>query len=236
MYDIPPAMIARMAGHTVDVEPYEQTVAWTYPQLKWDPLPAIQDYAAYTGSLDQLDARFVDSSKAPRFILRQPSSITIDGRIAAFDPPATQLAIQCNYRQVSANASWQLLERSHDRCGSPQRMTTVSARFGEEMHVPAAAPGQMVVASFDLHLSLLWHLLDRAYKGPMILVQVNGVALGNRFIVGTAGSLHGLRPAASLGYSPPFAPPAIDSMTFVCHGGVPCPSRVTVTYSSVPFR
>ena len=225
MYDIPPAMIARMGGQTVDVEPYEQTVAWTYPQLKWDPLPAIQDYAAYTGSLDQLDARFVDSSKAPRFILRQPSSITIDGRIAAFDPPATQLAIQCNYRQVSANASWQLLERSHDRCGAPERMSTVSARFGEEMHVPAAAPGQMMVASFDLHLSLLWHLLDRAYKGPMILVQVNGAALGNRFIVGTAESLHGLRPAASLGYSPPFAPPTIDSMTFVCHGGVPCPSR-----------
>jgi hypothetical protein len=93
----------------------------------------------------------------------------------------------------------------------------------------------MVVGTFDLHLSLWWHLVDRVYKAPQIRV-INQAGVLNRFIVGTAGSRHVLRSAPALGYSPPFAPPAIDSMTFLCNGGKPCPTRVSVTYSAIPFR
>jgi len=144
--------------------------------------------------------------------------------------------VECNYRQVAANAAWQLVERTANRCGTPSPIGTKTVRFGEVLPVPAAAPGTMIVGSFDLHLSARWHLVDRAYKTPQIGVAVNQAAAANRFIVGTAGGPHLLRSASTLGYSAPFALPAIDSLTFVCHGGTLCPSHVTVTYSSIPLR
>ena len=236
-YAVPPTMLAEMKGRTVAVEPYEVTVAWAYPTLRWDPLPVIQDYAAYTSRLDQIDVDFLDSVKAPQFILRQPpSSTTIDGRVGAFEPPATQVTMQCNYRQRAANNAWQLLERTSNRCSPPAPISTTRARFGELVRVPKSTPGTMVVATFDLHLSVWWHLLDRAYKPPIITVKLNKAVAGNRFVVGSAGNLHVLRPASTLGYSAQYAPAPIESMTFVCNGGAPCPSHVTVAFSSIPVR
>jgi hypothetical protein len=234
-YNLPPGMLARISGQTVAVVPYEQTVAWAFPTLRWDPLPVIQDYAAYTNGLDLRNVDFIESAKAPQFILRQPPSATIDGRIAAFDPPATQLAVECNYREVSANAAWQLVERTPNRCGAPARIETKTVPFGKPLVVPEASAGSMVVGTFDLHLSVWWKLVDRAYKPPQVRV-VNQDGAVNRFIVGTAANSHVLRPASTLGYSAPFAPTAIDSLTFVCSGGTPCPSRVTVAYSSISMR
>jgi hypothetical protein len=93
----------------------------------------------------------------------------------------------------------------------------------------------MVVGVFDLHLSIWWHLVDRAYKAPQINI-VNQDGVSNRFIVGSAGSRHVLRPASTLGYSAAFAPLPIDSMTFVCNGGQVCPNRVTIAYSAIAIR
>jgi hypothetical protein len=234
-YNIPPGMVARMSGQTVSIQPYEQSVAWTYPTMRWDPLPVIQDYGAYTHALDQIDARFVESSKAPRFILRQPPVFTIDGQLTSWVPPDTQVAIQCNYREVSATASWQLLERRGNRCGEPNEIGHERLRLGEQAHIPDAPRGSMVVATFDLHLSLWWRLLDRAYKAPLVYVTVNDLPYANRLTVETAGDKHTLQPAPSLGYWPIYSPPTIHSMVFSCSGGDTATSGIAVTYYSIPL-
>ena len=98
IYGIPPAMITRMTGQTVDIDPVEQNVAWVYPQLRWDPLPTLQGYFAYTPgarsgqrSLHRIEAR-------PRYILRQVQS-SVDGGLPILGEPATQVAIACNYHR-----------------------------------------------------------------------------------------------------------------------------------------
>ena len=94
-------MLSLMRGKTVYVSPWEETVIWSHPHIRFDPLPVVQDYSAYTPTLDQLDARFLVSVQAPQYILRQPTD-ALDGRNPIFEPPATQLAIECRYREVAA--------------------------------------------------------------------------------------------------------------------------------------
>ena len=124
-YGLTPEMLTLMRGKTVDVSPWEQTVVWAYPQLRFDPLPVIGDYSAYTPYLDQLDTSYLVSPTAPEYILRQPL-LAIDGRNPSFEPPAAQLAIECRYHQVAATASWQLLQHQPDRCGRPQPLGAIT--------------------------------------------------------------------------------------------------------------
>ena len=168
-YGIPDAMITRIGRKTVDIDPNEQTVAWAYPDMRWDPLPTIQNYFAYTPALDQLDVHYIASSHAPQFILRQPR-LSIDGRWPVFDAPSTQVAIYCNYREVDSNAAWQLLERTANRCGARREIDRVRVAFGKSVTVPKADRNHLVVASFDLHLPAWWPLVDAVYKPPQLRV------------------------------------------------------------------
>ncbi len=74
-YGLPSEMLTMMRGRTVDVSPWEQTVIWAYPQIRFDPLPVIQDYTAFTSSLDRTDAEYLASSDAPQFILPRTGSV-----------------------------------------------------------------------------------------------------------------------------------------------------------------
>jgi len=92
-------MLAAMEGATVDVDP-AVTVAWSYPGLRLDQLPVPQDYSAYTSSLDGLDAAFLGSPAAPRFILEQAlpkAGPVVDAPLAAF-------TIECRYRAIASTA------------------------------------------------------------------------------------------------------------------------------------
>ena len=37
-----------MRGETVDVGPWEDAAIWAHPGFRFDPLPVLQDYNAYT--------------------------------------------------------------------------------------------------------------------------------------------------------------------------------------------
>jgi hypothetical protein len=211
-YGIPEAMITRIGRKTVDIDPNEQTVAWAYPDMHWDPLPTIQNYFAYTPELDRLDVHYITSSHAPQFILRQPR-LSIDGRWPVFDAPSTQVAIYCNYREVGSNTAWQLLERTHNRCGTRHEIGRVHVAFGQSVTVPAPDRSHLIVASFDLHLPLWWPLLDAVYKPPQVLLHRGRSPDGNRFVPATASGLLVLSPPDALHYNPLFLLPAIHRFT-----------------------
>ena len=232
-YDIPNQMVALMRNRTVDISPWEQTVAWVYPQIRFDPLPVIQDYSAYTPSLDQLDVNYLASSDAPRFILRQPGQ-AIDGRDPTFEPPATQLAIECRYHQVAGNGSWQLLERGSDRCGPLRPIGTVTTGFRRWVQVPTAPAGDAIVARFQLSLGLSYKLEDLLFKPENVNVQYNGSPQNSwRFVTATAPDLHLLQAPSTSGYYKGFSPVRLTSFRFTIDRGYPTTTGVTVRFYEV---
>ncbi len=188
-YRLPPEMLSLMRGKTVDVSPWEDAVVWSHPHVRFDPLPVLQDYSAFTPTLDQLDVRFLASAQAPQYILRQPKA-AIDGRNPTFDPPATQLAIQCRYREVVADPSWQLLVRRPDRCGQPRLLKTVDTGLGRWVGVPTAPKGDAVAATFALPDSTWTKVESLLFKPPNVFLAVNGGRENRRFIAATGPDYH----------------------------------------------
>lgn len=231
-YALPNQMVALMRGQTVDVSPWEQAVVWAYPQIHFDPLPVIQDYSAYTPSLDQLDTSYLTSPDAPRFILRQPW-LAIDGRNAAWEPPAAQLAIMCHYRQASGDAQWQLLEQGVNRCGPLRPLGTVTTGFRHWVVVPTAPAGDAIVARFQLSLGSLSSLESVIFKPPNVFMDYNKSYQDWRFVAPTAPDPHILVAASTLGYSRDFVPVSLSSLRFLIAGRNRTSSGVKVSFYRV---
>jgi len=202
-------------------------------RIRFDPLPVIQDYSAYTPSLDQLDVNYLASSDAPRFILRQPG-LAVDGRNPAFEPPATQLAIECRYRQVASNPSWQLLERAADRCGPLKPLGTVTTGFRHWVTVPTASAGYAIVARFQLSLGPLYGLESVVFKPASVYIEYNRRGKNSwRFVTATGPDPHLLQTGSTLGYDRGFAPVPVTSFRFSIPGGHATPSGVNVQFYEV---
>jgi hypothetical protein len=233
-YGIPAPMLALMRGQTVDVAPEEQSVAWVYPEVHFDPLPIIQDYVAYTPFLDQLDRSYLASPEAPRFILRSPGAI--DGRNPAFEPPATQLAIECRYREVMSTANWQLLQRSRNLCGPTRYLGTVTTEFNHWIPVPKARYDDSVVATFHLSLGYSWELQTIVFKPPELFMGYNYGQQDWRFVAATAPDLHVLHAASTLRYSRPFAPTSIARFRFFFGGSSGSHPAVEVSFYEIHLK
>jgi len=222
-----------MQGKTVDVSPWGDTVLWANPSFHFDPLPVLQDYNAYTPSLDQLDVRFLRSSDAPQYILRQPHAI--DGRNPAFEPPATQLAIECRYREVAADYVWQLLERESNRCGHLQKLGSVITGLGHWVTVPSAPPADEVVASFELPDSLSSRVESLLFKSAHVSFTVNDGQEKWRFVEATGPDLHVLRASSALGYSSAFVPVPTHSFRFSINGERRSKSGIKISFYEIPM-
>jgi hypothetical protein len=231
-YGVPAPMVALMRGQTVDVSPLEQTAAWVYPDIHFDPLPVIQDYSAYTMSLDTLDRSYVESPEGPRYILREQGAI--DGRSPAFEPPATQVAIECRYHQVMATARWQLLQKGINYCGPMRSLGSVTTGFNHWVAVPAPPPGDSLVAAFHFELGPSWTVQTIFFKPPNLFMEADGGRQFWRFVAATGPDLHVLHTASTLGYSSPFVPPTVSSLRFLISGRGASSSGVSVTFYEIP--
>jgi hypothetical protein len=238
-------MVTELAGHTVAIEPFTNSVAWAYPSLHWDPEPVLQTYSAYASNLDALDSNFIASARAPSRILDGPNPAwaEIDGRYPYFESPTTYVTILCHYAVLDAEGGWQLLERVPDRCGPNTLMGSVNATVGVPVTVPSGPPGSIVTARFELSLPVAYHVSSIALKAPYMTFSARGsggqgfdrVPGEFRFIAATAGDLHLLRPSSSIAYSPLYRPDTVSS--FVLSGGdlVPGISHYVVRFYSMPI-
>jgi hypothetical protein len=231
-----PDLLSSLRGFSLANEPWEDGLSVAYPQLRWDPLPVLQSYSAYTSYLDNLDASFLSSRKAPERILTRPASI--DLRDPFWDPPATLEAMYCHYVQFGVSEQWQVLARVPDRCRQARVLGVAKATFGQPVPVPAA-DGEMEVATFSLS-SPLWARAEGVLLKPPQL-QVTTWAQGAsepttyRFISGTAGDAHVVAVPASLGYSQGFAPPTVLQLEFRGGGWALGQGAVRVTFFAVPM-
>ena len=234
---LPPVTLRLLEGHSVAVEPVQDSVLYAYPQLDWDPEPVLQGYTAYTSYLDRLNASFLASPRAPERILYEPWEV-IDHRDGFLDPPATLEAMYCHYSQLPAPGPAQVLERAPDRCGRPAEVKSVSTHFGSRVLVPSE-PGKMVTATFSAGEPVGDQLEGVLLKPPTMSLTAWGDGTKPatfRFIPGTAGDGHVLSVPDSLGYSPAFTPPDIKGLELSGGGFSAGQGRVTVTFYAVPLR
>ena len=231
-----PDLVSSLRGYSVANETWEDSLSIAYPELHWDPVPVLQSYSAYTTYLDDLDASFLSSARAPQRLLYRPA--TIDMRDPFWDPPASLEAMYCHYEQVGVSEQWQVLARVPDRCGQARVIGVAKATFGQPFAVPAAK-GEMEVATFSLS-SPLWARAEGALlKPPQLQVATSAQGTGKpttyRFISGTAGDAHVLAVPASLGYSHEFAPPTVVRLQVTGGGWSLGQGAVRVTFFAVPM-
>jgi hypothetical protein len=234
-YDnVPPAIVDALSGHCVDVDPVEIAVIWAYPQWRWCPVGAMQSYAAYTPSLDRLDAAgFANARVGPDRVLRQYGA-QIDYRNPAWESPAARLALLCNFREIGRGGSWQALARVPDRCGSPRPLGSIRSPSAGTVPIPAPPSGMVLVAEIQ-GLQISGHeridtLFGRARARELV---VNGGAT-YRVVPDTLGDGLILDVPAYADYSTPFNLGQNVQSILAEIAGVPVPFSVTLV--GVPIR
>jgi len=228
--------LALLAGRTLAIEPWEDIVAWADPSASWDPEPVVQSYSAYTTFLDDLDASFVASARAPQDILYWPLRYGFDARDPFMDPPSTTEAIYCHYVQVAVEKPWQVLQRVPDRCRPPVTIGKVRARFGQLVKVPNVA-GRMVLARFSLAQPFLSRVEELLLKPPAVHLTIWGAPgtspVTYNFVTGTASDEHVLIVPVALGYASPFTPPTVRHLELTGGGWKAGHGTVVITFQAV---
>jgi len=191
-YALSPATLGILTNRTVDVFPWENSIAYAYG-FRWDPRPIFQSYSAYTTYLDDDNAEHFTNQNAPDYVLFRTASIdgqtlSIDGRYSLFDEPLTFQALICNYKPIRSDGAYIILQRTGNHCSAPIQLEHVNSDFGTTIDVPVA--NGYVFAHVYLKYNLLGSIENVFYKGPLVYIRLNFADGSNgtyRFVWDNAG-------------------------------------------------
>ena len=155
--------------------------------LRWDPTPTLQLYAAYTADLDRWSARHY-AGNGPRFILDEYQSV--GKRHQMWDAPATWRTIYRNYRVRAATEDplLALLERRP----RPLPVEYVEVARGQlPLDTPVAVPSSpnLLFAELDLRLTWSGRLEGSLFRVPLVMLvlhHASGRVTSYRMIPDTA--------------------------------------------------
>jgi hypothetical protein len=161
---LPGDIRSRIGRSSVDVMPWETSVA-VLNGLDYRPRPVPQSYIAYTTWLDGLNARFLNSTDAPACLLYAcAQTVTLDGRVAAWDESLTRMAVLENYTFASEFSlplrvwSYQKVEPARvfllcrtpqRRCWVPVATNEVTLTLGQSLRVPTTTNLVMLTLTVD---------------------------------------------------------------------------------------
>jgi hypothetical protein len=212
IYRLEPQTLASLRGKTVHIDPWETQVAWAYPQLRWNPLPVFQSYAAYTPALDRKNAARLASPRGPEAILRSGRWLAaregseggaVDNRNPDFESPDATLSMLCHYQQVNATQRWQVLARAPNRCGHPESLGVVKASLGKPVQVPSANDQSIVVAHVrGLYGALVQRVQSVLFKSSPYDIRLDGEQF--TLVPATASGPLVMSTPSNLGYSEGF--------------------------------
>jgi hypothetical protein len=170
-YDLP-RMRAHIGRESVDVLGYSQGIA-LLNRFDYRPRPVFQSYSAYTPELIELNARYLESAAAPRFIVSMLE--IMDGKLPGSEDGLALQVMLRDYRPVTCERGYLLLERTR-RGASPEveseRVLVLerTLALGETFEMPvesdAAAARACFVVSLDIGLTLAGELRSLARKAP----------------------------------------------------------------------
>ena len=110
----------------------------------------------------------------------------------------------CNYSVFTTTDSWQILAKSPDRCGAPEKIATAEVGLGEQIEVPAGSDDDVVYARIDgLEGSLLQRVATTLYKAPEFYIDTDHGTY--RLVPGTATGPLVMRVPASVDPPAPFS-------------------------------
>jgi hypothetical protein len=134
-------------------------------------------FSTFTPYLMELNGAFMDDpARRPDFFVLKYQ--TVDNRLAAQDDPLTFRGLLHYYSPVEMEQNYVLLQRQESGpAPAPVPLKTVAIRFDETIEVPAPPPGQMLLASFDIRLSLSGRVRSALYKPPLIFIHQTGQGL-----------------------------------------------------------
>jgi|1048.fasta_scaffold00377_5 hypothetical protein len=158
---------------TVDIFPWHYTYA-AINQFNLQPRHIPQSYAAYHPWLDQLDASFFHSEKAPEillFHLKAPSQMGqlmgIDDRYLLQDAPKTLLAIADHYKVIYRHPNYLVLERSTQNYLLKRQTFPYSSGW-----TPPKGELGIALLKIPLQQSLVGKLKSLLYKSDPVLADV----------------------------------------------------------------
>ena len=183
---LPAEIRDRIGSSSVDVMPWEVSLALVN-RLNYRPRPVPQSYTTYTAHLDGLNARFLETPKAPDYLLYVCGRINaLNDRPSAWDNAQAKMALLENYTrdaecELSLPASvWPdgepseparvfLLKRTPHR----HRLVVVADRevsvaLDEELPIPATS--NLLFLSLDVGRSVLGQLKAAAVSPDMLSV------------------------------------------------------------------
>jgi hypothetical protein len=170
LHGLPPEAVALLDGHAVHIEPWQTAIAYAEPGMTWRPQPVFHAYSAYTPYLDRQNAELLASAEAPDRILwlTDPDvGLSIDGRSMWFDSPEAKVEMVCRYLPIATGATWQVLGRVADRCGSPVAAGTTTGNAGQPVAIPdGLPPGILTVRVSGMGQDPISQLVTLAYRAP----------------------------------------------------------------------
>lgn len=223
-YALPVEALALLAGHSVDIQPWQASVALAYPEIRWNPQPVFQAYSAYTPYLDSQNGDFLAGAHAPERILwltRAEVGLSIDGRSVWFDSPTAKIEMICRYLPLASTAEWQVLGRVANRCGRPVSVWTAAGQAGSTIQIPSdLPPGLLTIRVSGMGQDIVTRLITLVYAAPPWYMAVGETEY--RIPLGIDGEATVLAATTDIGYTHALAlPPPPGSVTIGPHVSAP---------------
>ena len=159
-----------VAGKRVDAYPWEIAMIRAN-HLRWQPLPVIQAYSAYTPDLDLLNARKLEDASGPEEILLSWGAI--DGHHPFYETPHSWRALLNWYDlQVASPNLYLLRRRSTARFDPPVAAgNVVVARWDQRITLPTVGNDEALVMEADIEESLKGVLKRTLFRSPAVYVR-----------------------------------------------------------------
>lgn len=143
--------------------------------FNYRPRPLFQSYLPYSAELLRLNEQFLQSERAPKYLLLRMD--TIDRRLPALEDSLSLRQLVYHYRFVvdeSGFALWQRIEPAVNMMAPEPAQDTV-AQFGDSVPVPALGEDP-VWMEIDLRPNLLGRLRSFLYKLPLVNIAITDTA------------------------------------------------------------
>jgi hypothetical protein len=180
--------ITYIGNKSVDIIPWEISAAYAY-NLNWAPRPVFQCYGAYTDKLDMLNSQYLESDKAPDFLLYAYGHI--DGRYTIFNTPATFRTILRNYKPVFMDDRYYyyiVLQKAETRrLPTSETISVLDTEMGKLIPVPKIKD-KYLFAKIYMDYNLLGKIAKLFYKPPRATIGLTSdrTTIRSRFIFSTA--------------------------------------------------
>jgi hypothetical protein len=167
---LPPEFRPYVAGKRVDAYPWEIAMIRAN-QLRWQPLPVIQAYSAYTPDLDQLNARKLEDASGPEEILLSWGAI--DGHHPFYETPRSWRALLNWYDlQLASPDLYLLRHRSNPRFDPAVAAgKVVVAHWDQRITLPTVGDDETLVMEADIEESLKGALKRTLFRSPAVYVR-----------------------------------------------------------------